>query len=123
MIESILIACLAIVLSYIAKYKKYNYCLFLAFFIIVVFLSLGFEWGNDVATYEIYYNKYVDSGVSLWDVSSLKALNEKDEFGWVFLNILLKPIGFYGFRAVLFIIENIILFLFFKRKVNPKWYW
>ena len=123
MIESFIISVIAIFLAFIAKYEKYKFCLHVAFILITIFLSVGFEWGNDVTTYQILYDRYIGSNVSLLNISILQEQNEKNEFGWVFLNILFEPLGFYGFRAILFCFENYVIFRLVKNKVAPKWYW
>ena len=113
----------AVFLSFLARYKKFQFCFPLAFLILFLFLSLGYEWGNDVPSYHYFWEQYTDVNYSFLDFNNFKDLNEKNEFVWVSLCILCKPLGFYGFRALLFFIENYILYRFISKKVNRNWYW
>lgn len=96
--------------------------MFLAFVLLTAFLSLGYYWGNDVAKYEERFEYYSNSGIALFDFSQYGFIALK-EFGFVFINLLCKPIGFWGMRAVLFILENAILYYFIVKHVDRKWYW
>lgn len=118
-----IVAIIAIILSFLARINKFESCFFLAFVILTLFLSLGYEWGNDVSSYHYFWNQYTDSGYSFLDFNNLIELNNKNELVWVSLCILCKPLGFYGFRALLFSVENYIIYHFIKKYVNKRWYW
>ncbi len=121
MIEAYIISAIAILLAYFAKYDRMKNALPLAFIIITIFLSLGYEWGNDVPTYFKRFEDYKQS--SLFDFGNYDELNIKSEFGWVFINQLFAPLGFYGMRAVLFAFENFVIYLLIKRVVPKEYYW
>lgn len=123
MILYIIISLVAIFLSYIAGSKSDNKLLGFAFVLITVFLSLGYNWGNDVQVYNRWFDIYCESGGNLFDFSSYFFLNNKEEYGWIFLNKLFKPLGFWGMRAVLFCFENYIIYRFISRNVFRRWYW
>jgi len=106
-----------------AKYDRMKYALPLAFVVITVFLSLGYEWGNDVPTYERMFEIYTESNFSLFDFQSYELMNEKSEFGFVLINQLCAGIGFWWMRAILFCFENLVIFLLVKRTVPKEWYW
>lgn len=123
MIEALLIATLATLLAFLSRFKNLRFLFPLSFIIITIFLSLGYEWGNDVHEYEYFFKQYTESGYGLFDFSSYSDLSVKSEFGWVLINQLCEPLGFYGMRAVLFCIENYIIYRFISRNVTPKWLW
>lgn len=102
--------------------KTHSYFLSFSFILLTAFLSLGYYWGNDVANYERWYNGFVNSGISWWEFSRYYSFTQK-EYGFVLINLLLKPLGFWGMRAVLFVIENAIVYSYIKTHVNKKWYW
>lgn len=102
--------------------KTHSYLLSLSFILLTAFLSLGYYWGNDVANYERWFDGFVQSGISWWEFSRYFSFTQK-EYGFVFINLLLKPLGFWGMRAVLFVIENAIVYYYIKTHVNKKWYW
>ena len=123
MIQAFLVATLAVFLAFLGgREKKHSFFLFLAFVVLTAFLSLGYYWGNDVAKYEERFEFYRDSGISLFEFSQYGILALK-ELGFVFINLLCKPLGFWGMRALLFIVENAIIYYFIVNHVNRKWYW
>lgn len=123
MIPAFLTALVAVFLAFLSRNeKKHSYFLLLAFVVLTAFLSLGYYWGNDVAKYEERFEYYSNSGIALFDFSQYGFIALK-ELGFVFINLLCKPIGFWGMRAVLFIIENAILYYFIVRHVDRRWYW
>lgn len=123
MISAFIVAVIAVFLSYLNGQKKENnFFLLAAFILLTTFLSLGYYWGNDVATYEERFERYSDSGIALFDFSQYGILAYK-ELGFVFINILCKPLGFWGMRTVLFVIENAIIYYLITKRVNKKWYW
>ena len=123
MIEAFTVATIAVFLAFLnRREKKHSRFLFLAFVLLTAFLSLGYYWGNDVAKYEERFEYYSNSGIALFDFSQYGFIALK-ELGFVFINLLCKPIGFWGMRAVLFILENAILYYFIVKHVDRKWYW
>lgn len=123
MISALITAIIAIFLAFLSRNeKKHSYFLLLSFAVLTAFLSLGYYWGNDVAKYEERFEYYSNSGIALFDFSQYGFLSLK-ELGFVFINLLCKPIGFWGMRAVLFVIENAILCYFIIKHVDRKWYW
>lgn len=121
MIEAYITSVIAIFLAYIARSERLKFALPMSFIVITVFLSLGYEWGNDVPTYFSWFEGY--TRYSLFDFRSYEDLNRKSEFGWVFINQLCAPIGFYGMRAVLFCFENYVIYSLVKRIVPRNYYW
>lgn len=123
MISAFFTALLAVFFAFIGrKERNHSYFLLTAFVILTTFLSLGYYWGNDVPTYETWYDGFVKSGISWWNFSQYETFTQK-EYGFICINLLLKPFGFWGMRAVLFFIENAIIYWFIKTHVNRKWYW
>lgn len=123
MIAAFFTAIVAIVLAYIGGFeKKHHYSLTLAFVLLTVFLSLGYYWGNDVEHYEERFLNYTSSGISPFNFSEYDIM-ARSEFGFVLINLLCKPIGFWGMRAILFSVENAIILYFIIKHVDKKWYW
>jgi hypothetical protein len=123
MIEALIVALIAVILAYLSgREKKHSYLLLTAFAILTTFLSLGYYWGNDVAMYEKWFEGFENSGISWWNFSQYDSFAQK-EYGFVCINLLLKPFGFWGMRAILFIVENAIVYWFIKSHVNKKWHW
>lgn len=123
MIPAFFTALVAVFLAFLSRNeKKHSYLLLLAFVVLTTFLSLGYYWGNDVGRYEERFEYYNNSGIALFDFSQYGLLALK-EMGYVFINILCRPLGFWGMRALLFVVENAIIFYFIVKHVDRKWYW
>ena len=123
MIDALIVAIIAVILAYIGRReKKHSYLLLAAFAILASFLSLGYYWGNDVSSYEVWYDEFEKSGISWWEFSQYDRFTQK-EVGYICINLLCKPLGFWGLRAVLFFLENVIIYLFIVRHVEQRWYW
>lgn len=123
MTQAFIVAVIAVFLAYLGgREKQHSYLLLLAFFVLTLFLSLGYYWGNDVTIYETWFDGFEKSGIPWWNFSQYDSFSQK-EYGFVCINLILKPLGFWGMRAVLFFIENAIVYYFIKTHVNKKWYW
>ena len=123
MIPAFFIALLAVIIALIGGTKKnYNHWLLVSFAILTVFLCLGYYWGSDVERYEQRFLYYADSGITAFDFSEYDYLS-RSEFGFVFINLICKPLGYWGMRAVLFFLENAIIYYFIINHVDKKWYW
>lgn len=123
MVVAFFTAAIAVFFAYLSGFDK-NHCykLIFAFIILTAFLSLGYYWGNDVERYEERFIYYTSSGISLLDFNDYDYV-ARGEFGYVLINLLCEPIGFWGMRALLFVVENAIVFYFIVKHVDRKWYW
>jgi hypothetical protein len=110
-----------VVLFAFAEDKKLiKHGLKISFFIIFLFLALRYDYGNDYAGYlDGFYevNKY-----SWIDYTSTKELFHY-EAGWVFLNRLFEPLGFFAMVAFLAAVNCYLLYRFIKKYVPTKYYW
>lgn len=123
MIQAFITAFFSVFLAYIGRREKnHSYFLLLSFVILTLFLSLGYYWGNDVVTYENWFEGFEKSSVSWWNFSQYDSFTQK-EYGFIFVNLLFKPLGFWGMRAALFVIENAIIYSFIVKHVERRWYW
>lgn len=121
MIEATIVSILAICFALIAKRKEG--WLIVSFILITLFLSLGYNWGNDV---ESYYQMFILSkeySTSLFDFSYAQKLTDKGEYGWPFLNNLFQPLGFCGLRLFLFSFQNFLIYWNVKHYVSKDFYW
>lgn len=121
MVEAYIVSIIAILLAYRARFERYQKALPWAFVIITIFLSLGYMWGNDVPTYELWFWNFTE--YKPFDFDSIVILSDKSEYGYVLINQLCKPIGFWGMRAVLFAFENYVIYQLVKRTVPREYYW
>lgn len=118
MIESLIISLVVIIVAYLAKFKEFKYGLEISFIILTTFVAIRYDWGND-------YSGYLNAFQRIGGYSSFKEAFdfERFEVGWVFLNWVFQPIGFFGFTIVLTIFEYFVLYKIIKRHIPEKWYW
>lgn len=122
MIHTIIIGIFAVILTYLNKYKNFRYGLECAFILITIFLAIRYDWGNDYNSYLDIFNSINSFKYNIFDFQAIK-LNNDYELGWVILNLLFKPFGFFGLIIFLTVIEHIILYNFIKKYVPTQWQW
>lgn len=118
MIESAIIGIITIMLAYLSRYKGFKYGLELAFLVLTSFVAIRYNWGND---YSGYLEDFHIS--NSYSVRSDAYINTHAELGWIFLNRLFKPIGFFGFTIVITIFEYFVIYRLVKQYVPKDWYW
>ena len=109
-----LINFLVIILAYIARTKKFRWCLGFSLIVACAFFSIRYNYGNDYMSYLTEFNSinsYCDIEVS------------DAEIGWTVLNRLFGPLGFNYLIAFLTVFQYFTLYWFIKRYVKPDfWY-
>jgi hypothetical protein len=116
----------ALIFNLISLFFAWNYKAFkiddglkLSIFILFIFLSIRYEYGNDYNNYlKLFYeiNSYSNFSFS-------KFIIKGNEFGWVYLNYLFEPFGFFAMQLFLAAFSCFILYRFIKKYVSPKYYW
>ena len=122
MIAAFIINCIAILLSWLARYRRWRVLLSASFVIYTVFLGIRYMWGNDMMNYYLMFDQINSIDNDLFNLNSID-YREGKEYGWIILNILCKPIGFLGMQMVLAVFQNYVVYSFIKRNVTPNWYW
>lgn len=117
MFATITISLIAILFAWSARFQKSKFGgLELAFMLLAVFMSIRYNFGND---YAAYLNEFLEIG----RVSNINIILEQSEFGWILLNKIFQPIGFFGMVIVLTVFEYIIIYRLIKKYVPRDWYW
>ena len=122
MVVAIIVALIAIFLSYSAK-KSNSRGLELAFLLLTLYWAIRYDFGNDYMSYMDEARSYLSNRINLRDLSSYSDLQSRGEFGWVFLIKLFEPIGFFGLIIVLSIFECYTIYWHIKRYVPRQLYW
>ena len=123
MIEAIVVSLFAVFLAYCSRFDSGEKWLKMSILVLTVFLSLGYNWGNDVAWYESSFLAAKDYSGALFDFSGGGSIVEKGEIGWIVLNRLCQPIGFWGMRILLFCFEGFVIYRLIKHYVSRDYYW
>lgn len=121
MLVAFSVSLFAVILAYFGKQNvKW---LFIAFFVIFVFQSLRYDFGPDYMEYLAMFKDINCNTISLGSISSLYDITRGHEIGWVIINRLCEPIGFFGMTIVLAAFENWILYRFVKKYVPQNMFW
>ena len=118
----ILVGIFAILFAYLESSERTKNGLKIAFFLIIVFQSIRYDFGNDYMNYLNSFYRYQYYSGSLLNFEELKDMQGHGDFGWVILCILFAPIGFFGMIMLLSVLENWIIYDFVKTYVPKSWY-
>ena len=100
------------------RFTNYSRGLIYSVIIIFVFLAIRYDYGND---YMPYFERFYE--LNRGDFNSINPLLMKgNEIGWVYLNLLFKPFGFFGMQIFLAGFSCFILYRFIKKYVHQKYY-
>lgn len=116
MFISILISSLAIFFAWLARLDKFKFGLESAFILLTIFLSIRYNFGNDYQGYfEIFnsINGYTNNDFGAFNI----------EIGWIYLNRIFKPFGFFSLVIFITIFEYYTIYRLIKRHVNKDWLW
>jgi hypothetical protein len=118
MTETILLGLFSVIFAYLAKYNNIRWGLKVSFFLIFLFLALRYNFGND---YQAYFNAFTEIGRN----SQINFFDKAQQFepGWVFINWLFRPFGFFALTAALALINCLIYYQFIKKYVPVEYYW
>lgn len=106
------------VLSAFLEDKGLKGGLFFAFTSIFFFSALRYNYGND-------YQSYIEgfSEISSFDWSTLFEQEIHFEPGWIVLNKLFEPFGFFGLIFFLSLLNSVVIYKFIKKNVPRNYYW
>lgn len=119
MILVIILGLFSVLFAFLAKNEDTKWGLKVSFALIFLFLSLRYDYGND---YETYLNAFIEinrrSEIGYFDNSLYRF-----EIGWLYLNRLFGPLGFFAMTAVLALFNCVAYYYFIKKYVPVRCYW
>lgn len=110
---------LVILIAYFARFKNTKYMLELSFVIIFIFSAIRYNFGTDYMSYYSLFRN-IQSNINF---SSTDLSNYNLEFGWLILNYLFNPIGFFGFIIALSAFLCYTYYSLIKKHVSKNYYW
>ena len=117
MIVVIILVGLSTFFAWLEGIGQYKHGLIISFILIFLFLALRYNYGSDYGTYFYFFKEVATNNIySVYRDSRL-------EVGWIILNFIFKPIGFFGMIAALACFNSVIYYRFIKKFVYPKYYW
>lgn len=117
MVTTSLVGAAAILLASLAWLRGARWGLRAAFTLISLFLSLRYNFGNDYEAYERTFQE-ISKCARASDFENPIAL----EMGWVYLNWLCRPIGFFGMTAVIAVGQCFVYYSLIARYVPRSLY-
>ena len=119
MFITLLLGVICLVLNLIAYFNKSDLGLKLSFVLIFIFLALRYNFGNDYETYIGLFDRIKKDG----DLAFDNAMYLFYEPGWMILNWLSRPIGFFGMTILLALVYSITIYKLIKKYISLKYYW
>lgn len=123
MIVALVVIVIAVLLARldIKNVSNINYGLISSFIVLTIFSSIRYNYGND---YPNYLQFFIDiNGIRSVDLSAYREMIGGMEWGWMLLNRLCEPIGFFGMIIGLTCLEYTIIYKFITRYLERKYYW
>ena len=119
MIEISLLGFISVLFAWKARYKNNYLGLKISFLIIFLFTAFRYDFGTDYSSYHSLFEEIIQH-------TTYTTLNSEDfriETGWLILNYLFKPLGFYIFIVVLSGFFSYTYYYLIKKYVPENYYW
>lgn len=125
MFVSIFFCTLAVLLCLIDRNKPCRSFggLELAFLSLIFFLSIRYGFGNDYESYLNKFKEFTSYSYGLTEFEKWASLQARGEYGFVILNKIFQPVGFFGFIIFLSFFSLYALYRLIKMYVPVNWYW
>lgn len=118
MLTTTVFAGAAVLLAALVRYRGFRWGLGGAFFLIWLFLALRCDFGNDYATYAAIFRE-----ISEYDSPGGFENPLRMESGWIVLNWLCRPIGFFGMIALIASAQCLVYWRLISKFVPRNWQW
>lgn len=110
MIITTILGLVCVLLTCLARPPFTQWMLRVSFALVFMFLALRYNFGND---YEAYLNSFLDPS----------AITYRADPGWILLNRLFQPVGFFAMTAVLAFLNCVVYYRLITKYVPAKYYW
>ncbi len=119
MIATLILGILCLTVSFIGYFQKSAWGLKLSFVLIFLFLGLRYYFGNDYETYFDLFNRVKESPEIAFDQNMYLFY----EPGWMFLNWIFRPVGFFGMNLAIALLYSVVIYKFIIRNIPYQYYW
>ena len=119
MIVTLFLGIICLFVNFLAYFQKSDWGLKVSFVLIFLFLGLRYNYGNDYETYIGLFNNIKENG----DLAFDEKMYLFYEPGWMFLNWLCRPIGFFGMTLAIALFYSITIYKLIKKYIPYKYYW
>jgi transmembrane protein EpsG len=118
MLTTSIVGAVAVLLAALARFKGSRWGLGAAFGVICLFLALRYDFGNDYGVYESTFSE-IAACAQPSDFANPIQLEQ----GWVYLNWLFRPLGFFGMTAVIAVALTLVYYKLIALYVPRNLYW
>jgi hypothetical protein len=118
MIFVTLLGLVVMVLSWLEGQRYIKNGLKISFIFIFIFLSIRYNFGNDYVSYVEIFKE-----VNSFERISFDRFGTGIEPGWIIINWLIYHFGFFTLVIILSLFNALTFYRFFKKYVDPKFYW
>lgn len=119
MLVTLLLGFICLIINFIAYFQKSDWGLKLSFFLIFLFLGLRYNFGNDYQTYLDLFNRVKEDPLIAFD----QEMYVFYEPGWMILNWIFRPIGFFGMNLALALFYSLTVYKLIKKHVPYQYHW
>lgn len=118
MILVTIINIIAILLTYLSRYRKCRCGFEIAIILLICFYGIRYNYGNDYPVYLLMFNE-----INSFSTVEYSTESSAIERGWIFLNRLFAPFGFFSLVICLTIFQFFTIYKFIKRYVSVEQYY
>ena len=114
-----IVGLIAVMLTSLSQHRQNGWGLKAAFGVIFVFLALRYDYGNDY----IGYLKHFEEFGSFYSRRAVDVAGMWWEPGWVLLNILFQPFGFFTMVMFTSLLTCVVIYRFIRNFVPAPYHW
>jgi hypothetical protein len=118
LLTTTIVGAVAVLLAALARFKETRWGLGAAFAVICLFLALRYDFGNDYGVYASTFSEIATCARPSDFENPIQF-----EQGWVYLNWLFRPLGFFGMTAVLAVAQCVVYGRLIAIHVPRNLYW
>lgn len=119
MIVVIILGLFCVLINLLFAFRFKGIALKISFVAIFCFMAFRYFFGNDYETYFDLFQRVVNNPEIAFD-EKMYAFFEP---GWLFLNWVCRPLGFFGMNILISAFYSLAWYKFIKKYVSPKYYW
>ena len=117
----IIIGIMAVIFTFLYDKNICNWGFWVAMSLLTVFCAIRWNWGNDMPSYELSFEKIENFTIKQLFAGYLGG-DRDNEYGWLLLNFICQPIGFFGMTILLSVFEGGFIYLFIKTYVPRDYF-
>lgn len=119
MVVTLILGICCLIANFIGYFLKNDWGLKFSFLLIFLFLGLRYEFGNDYEVYFELFNRIKENQ----DIAFEPSMYIFYEPGWMLLNWVCRPIGFFGMTMLIALFYSFTFFRLIKKYIPQNYFW